>query len=505
MSLFSSRVRRDRTFFASTWAEPGIRRLRERVWREGGGRHTIDGIVQSGRVWVAEFDRPDLKPQSNYAAATEITGAEQLTIIDACLEAIRSCERFVLLDKGDYGTTLRAPAGGLSASSFLELELYQAVSLQKPTTLIALGDKGRMSALVRMLEAMMPGHADIVEVRDLSEAHDLILEVAMGGRRRAPGAAAGRRGTAALAEARHSNRLDSRLYEEPLFLDGRPAGDIPPAVDVDVAEKYLHDAEAQMATDRVLSRVWIAMRALMGAHFSETTDPRIVDLWDRALERWSYAAAWRGLHGHLMLGMLTASAAQAHLRMRLDRPLFERNEARAHDLHNDLASAYYSIAGRAPRNWRRAFFERAEWYVRLGFVERPRDEHWRLLPLRGSIERRLGRTSDARITFQEALRLAEAAGNSAGVALMKSELAETDVRSGRPRRARKLIEEALNILPDDCPPGERARVMRKAIYVNFIALRGLRARILAKQLVQHATTHQTFDQLNSFVRTLARF
>lgn len=497
-----NRSNKDCTFLASTWADVGMRQLRETVWRDGGGRNLADGSIRPGRVWVSEFDRPDLKP----GLGTGVTyGSEQLSIIDVCLDAIRSCDRFILLDTGDYGTTLHSPAGRSSASSFLELELFQAISLQKPTTLIVCGSTGRRSALVQLFQSMVPKGADIVEVRDLIEARAKIREISTGPRTPIPSSSARLWGNSVLADARHTDWNNGRLFEEPLFLAGLPAGDVSLDVDADLAEEYLVAAETQMATDRVLSRVWIAMRALMGTHFSETSDPRLAGLWDRALQRWSYAAAWRGLHGHLMLGMLTASASQAQLRLRLDWPLFDLDAGSMADLYNDLSSAHYSVAGLMTGRRRRFFYERAELYLKEGFKQRPESEHWRLLPQRGSVERRLGRTSESRETFREALEVAEAMGNGGTVALMKAELAQTDVRSGKIRRAFLLIEEALNEVPLDNPVGETARIMRKAVYINLMAGRILNARKIARKLVNSVEAGQAFDQIDRIVKALARF
>ena len=484
-----------RAFLASTWADDEIRRLREEVWTSSGGRTTDEGPVP-GAVWVAELNEPGLNPASGY---------DELTIADACLDAIEASERFVLLDDGTYGTSLRRPTGS-SASSFLELELFQAASLQKPITLVSIvGKADRSSPLARLLEGIAQGEADVRVARDMNEARQLILEATSV---KKPFAALGARARSrvawSLALDRHRDWKNRRLFEEPALLGGAPVGETTRVCDADIAEEYLDEADRQVGMNRVLSRTWIAMRAMMGEHFSHTTDPRFVSLWNRALVNWGRAAAWRGLHGHLLLGSLAAFGAQAAMGMRLGQAHYRRSEEGVHDTYGSLCSANYSVAGIMPRRKKRTFYERSAAYLEEGLRHRPQEDRSALLPLRGAIELRLLRPFAARDTFAEALALAEKSGNADHVGFLTTELGWAELCTGRPYLARRRIMQGMDMVADEINAGFRARMWRKSMYASIACLRIGEARDTASRIITEATATQSYDQIDRVVRLTAR-
>ncbi|WP_089886568.1 hypothetical protein [Citreimonas salinaria] len=433
----------------------------------------------------------------------EHRGKDDLEIIDACLDAFEASNRFVLLDNGQYGTRLELPIGS-SASSFLELELFQAATLCKPITLITVGQAAMTSSpLARFMRQVAQDEPDIRPARDLVHAETLILEAIFGSGSAASIDALGRnRAVQALATERHKDWKNERLFEEPILLKGMTAGDVDGQRDAEVAAWYLDRADEQTGMNYMLSRTWIAMRAMMLEHYSTTTDPKFVALWDRALANWSRAAAWRGLHGHLFLGSLAASGARAAMNQRLGLSQFVRADEGARDLYDALGSANYSIAGLLPRAMGRAFYERCAAYVRAGLEARGDDERESLLPLRGAVELRLGLRSEARQTPRDALRLADHGGDPNHIGFLTSELGWSELRRN-PWLARRHIAEGLGMLTSDCNRGFRCRMMRKLVYANIASFRWGEARVVAASLIAEATEAQAYDQIDQVIRFAA--
>ncbi|MEP2028225.1 MAG: hypothetical protein ABJI96_05895 [Paracoccaceae bacterium] len=100
----------------------------------------------------------------------------------------------------------------------------------------------------------------------------------------------------------------------------------------------------------------------MPTHYYDTRDPRALDLWSRALRCWSKASAWRGLHGHLLLGNVSALGSLAQVKIRSELPLYDPSSPQRGDLYDGLASVYYSISKRCPRRAKHAMLARSAAY-----------------------------------------------------------------------------------------------------------------------------------------------
>ncbi len=481
-----------RVFLASTWRDTGLQRLRQEVWQAG--QREIEGQRQPSRIWVAEFDAEELG---------RFDPRDDLMIVDACLDAIQSSDRFILLDNGGYGTRLGG-LRGTAASSFLELELYQAVTLQKPITVLALGASvAERSPLIALLNDFVGPASDIQIVSGLSEAKDCIFRICDDGKRGTSARRHDRRRAAlALAKRYYPNWRQRELFREPIFLQGAPVGDISDSRNADLAKQYLDDADRYLGMNRILSRTWIAMRLMMAEHFSETTDPRFTALWERALNNWNKAAAWRGLHGHLLLGSLAAASAQASMVQRLGGRLYDRDVDR--DLYSALASANYSIAGIMPHHLRRSFYRRAEAYVQEGWRKARASDRERLLPLRGAIELRLLRPWDAHRTFEEALRSEVRTGDADRIGFVMTELGWAKLWMANVSGARTMLDDGIGKLTESCGIGMRARMLRKSMYANLVGFRFDEARDRATKLIEEASSADAFDQIDRGARLLRR-
>lgn len=471
-----------RAFFASSWNTPELRALRKTIW----DRYKTD---QHEQVWVAEGIKPDLDPAS---------GADQLEIIDACLDAIEASREFLLLDTGDYGTYLNF-AGTPSESSFLELELFQATLLQKPIKYIYLGRSAGQSNLFALVSSLAP-NVSAIKVESLKEA-EYIISTHLDGNAKLPQTKNPERLTSALIQERHHDWSNASLFKEPQFLHGTICGPTTANTDLDVAEHYLELAAEHNETNRILSRTWIAIRTLMAIHYSDTRDPRPLVLWDRALRSWSKAAAWRGLHGHIWLGNVSALGSLAQVKMALNAPMFDPALPAQGDLYDGLASAYYSISKKCPRRIAPTMLARSEAYVEGGLRTRPPEERGSLLPIRGAINHRRRRYRAAARDFAEAYDLAAKTDKSPGhVGFLLTELGFAELFLLKPVLARQRIDEGLSMMtPDNSSPGYLVRALRKQAVASLACFDFAQARVSATQAYEIATKNQLHDQADRYV------
>lgn len=294
-----------KAFLASSWGNAPMRTLRARIWE----RYRND---ERGRVWVAEKVSPDLDPA---------IGASQLEIADACLDAIESASEFVLVDTGEYGTHL-SHHDAFSEVSFLEMELFQAATLEKPITIYFVGHQAQGSPLGRLATRLTP-NLRTYRLETVGEAEAAIVRQFDGEKAVSSRLGHSKTMIRVLVQTRHTDWKNQRLFEEPQFMNGHVCGPTLERANLDVASYYLDLAEQHSETNRVLNRTWIAMRTLMSAHYSDTMDNTAIELWDRALRTWSRATAWCGMHGHLWLGNVSVLGSLARLRLRVEKPLYD--------------------------------------------------------------------------------------------------------------------------------------------------------------------------------------
>lgn len=485
----ASLQKRHRFFLASSWNTPELRTLRKSLW----SAYNRD---ERGGIWIAESERPDLNPEE---------GIDQLEIIDICLDAIEATEAFFLLDTGEYGSHLHV-RGQPSELSFLELELFQAALLGKPIYYLLVGQAKRRTQLQGLVETLeRTVYVEYVRTLGDAEAHIRSVLDATETRSRRSANKVARRLSGTLIKQRHFDWSNQRLFSEPQFLHGTICGATRQSADLDVARHYLGLADEQSQTNRILSRTWIAMRALMFDHFSETKDPTIVELWDRALRTWSRAAAWRGLHGHLWLGNVAALGSLAALRLRSESPLYDPRTPNTGDLYDSLASVYYSISKRVPVGLKPAMLARSAAYVEEGLHSRDENLRGTLLPIRGSINHQRRRFLAAARDFSDALDLAVKQDASPDqIGFLMTELGFAELFLLKPKRARQRIEEGLRFMtPETSSPGFRVRALRKHIRASLACLDLVSARESATSALAVALEHRLYDQIDPLVLRLA--
>lgn len=447
---------------------------------------------------MAERDAQHLQPD---------LGIDQLEVIDACLDAIEASNQFIIIDTGEYGSHLHVK-GAPSESSFLELELFQAVLLSKPIHYVSVTNSLTVSPLLELLSALK-SDVELVSVSSLEAAETEVLkclDLNPSDRNHRVSKRAGKVLTDRLVTERHHDWSNRSLFVEPQFLHGTICGTTKTRPELDLAEHYLDLAEQQSQTNRILSRTWIAMRAMMSDHFSETDDPATVALWDRAFKAWSRASAWRGLHAHLWLGNVSALGSLAGLRQRIGVSLYEPSAPGIGDLYDNLASVYYSIAKGVSSRYATAMLKRSMAYVETGLNTRESEDRGSLLPIRGSINQRRRKFRASARDFAEALDLAvHQDANPGQIGFLLTELGFAEMFLLKIGQSRRRIEEGLALMTEETSsPGFRVRALRKHVRASLACFDVLSAKTSARLALQIAEDHGLHDQIDALVLKLTR-
>lgn len=475
-------------FLASAWDTEELKIFRESVYNS----------FKNGdneRIYVAECSDKENSPTR---------GKDQLEIVDACLEAIEHSTRFILLDVGSYGTHLGV-GNAVAVSSFLELELFQAILHRKPIYFIAVGsDETKLSALVsRFPDTQL----SLSRVASLEEGFDEISRIMDGKADIIFNRRLIQSFTGETALQRQKNWADNKLFSEPEMFDGTIVGKLDGAAfDAELVDYYLMLGEGETHTNRVLTRTWIAIRSLMRFHYTSTNDPVVISLWRRAFALWRRATSWRGLHGHIWLGNVSALGSHAHMLGRNDLPFFDESPTQFSDLYSDLCSAYYNVSKLVGRRLSGVMLTRSEAYLSAGLRSRPVERSSTLLPLKGALEMRRWRFRKAGSTFSQALSIAEEQGASVNeIGFLMTELGFVEALAGSPRLGRRRISEGLSLVDRETwNPGFLARAERKLAVTSLICLDPTAARDAVTRALDVAEENDMLDQIRAPMRWLAR-
>ncbi len=261
----------------------------------------------------------------------------------------------------------------------------------------------------------------------------------------------------------HSRSLLPRLIQGMYILRARNR--LPPSVcflnnewttaqnqpDLAVVASIMDDIQKRPNEEQRLSRLWIAMRELMAVHYSITSDPDVLRLWDGVLGNWTTAGAWYGLHGDTPLGCLAALNSQCMVRDRLIPTIKSKDEASQYGYPGGaLASAKYSIA-----RWlivssdKKARLDEALRDVQTA-LDAPSTDKSGLLAIRGSIRRSAGLISEAIEDYEEVVRLRSDGIHSPGqLGEAESELGYAYLSQLRFRRGLQFCEEGVRKMRSD--------------------------------------------------------
>lgn len=440
-------------------------------------------------VWVCEHPhcRPDLSPHR----------LEPLAIMDVLLERVRASHIYLLILGGErHGTPVQVGDRASSVSHF-EAELFQAALHGKPVELFVapgFAPGPRLARLLAILEWALPSTTWRMPMRDaeiISECRRLLSAVRPPHLR--PRSLDFGLRTRLVAKFHHERRTD-RATRAFLFLDGHfePRA---PRPDLGLIEQILRQVDDSSNQEQKLSRLWIALRELMGAPFEESRYAEFRALWNRALGQWESAAAWYGLHAHIFLGCRAAIGTAVRVRALLrEHP---PPGCHAHDFPDPapgLASATYSIAKLAPRGpIRRQLFAEALGYLAADSADAGRQSD--ILALRGSILLRTGRLAEAVTAYATCLRIRETLNWPAErIGDSMSELGFAHVLSGDVRRGLDLQQRGHDLLFGG-GVGFQIRAKKKLALTLLATGQFAEGWQLRQEARRLAVTHRMFDQL----------
>ena len=131
------------------------------------------------------------------------------------------------------------------------------------------------------------------------------------------------------------------------FLDGISLPHLSGHPDLDVVDRLLAaETEPNLLLSERMSRLWLAVQEMLPHREFLAKEPPLLERWLTALDRWSSAASWFGLHAHLLVSPLTTHAERAKLIVASRTPQFSIP-------YGPMASARYSIARREALGLRR--------------------------------------------------------------------------------------------------------------------------------------------------------
>jgi hypothetical protein len=258
----------------------GLEDLRHRIW-ELGQRNGIP-------LWLSDID-----------GKSRFAGKDLDYIQVACLKQVRSAAKFICLLDGSFGT-----AWNEGQISILELELAMAAFSKRDIWIYRLAPfdnpDPRIISLLSAIKVAFPAarfkgpltHEQVLDsiARLLDSVNSTPETLRVGplvqnfARVRSP------------TLNYHLNLRDVQ------FLNGTFAPLLDQLPDKDVVARLISQAEGENVIPEKLGRLWVAIRHLSAAPFSEGQFAEYLPLWERALSKWASASAWYGLHGHFFLG-----------------------------------------------------------------------------------------------------------------------------------------------------------------------------------------------------------
>jgi tetratricopeptide (TPR) repeat protein len=446
--------------------------LRSRLYRDAGASSLIyvDEAVQT---------RPSLATDS-------------LALADELLRRVRESKVFLCVLAGSsHGSRIPVESSS-TAVSFFELELFAAALQRKPIYALrheSFRPDRQMESAFKLLSFAFPEWRALRSLKDgelLQQARRIAeLSIAPPARRMLP---TFRPAVKRLAQVFYKARA-MRGVE---FLNGHTAEGYG-SHDISLARRLIAESARPSDNQARLTRLWLAIRELNTPQLAASPEPEQLEMLEQALEQWSGAGAWYGLHADMPLGCLAALNTVRRLR--------ERRAAmgalpRGMDVRpaGPLASAKYNAAKHllSIRDRRFRLLD-ALADVNEALHSETQDASG-LHAVRASINRRLGRVFDAVRDLEQSRQIRErrdASPHAFGDTYV--ELGFAYLHAFRIRKGQSFCEEGVDRLrASNAAPAELARGLRKlaiAYAVNGKAKSARSAleesRALARQVNAH--------------------
>lgn len=450
------------------------------------GHENLRGRVHAlgrgfGGVYVAEIDEP-------------VVSLDPLAHADRLLELVRQTPiMFCILGAPQLGTSIE-PA----RASFFELELFQACLIRRPVHVIQYEHFTPSAMLREVLSALRPTlrATEWSIVSDDTQALAAIRTV-LEGRARETTNLSPARGFASLVtncwkvRARTSELgagLTPVRWLNGVFLPGAAPNEA-------AIRELVRSAGSAATHERRLGRLWMALRELMAAPYTDPCFEAFLPSWSTVLSQWWASASWYGLHSHAFFGPLAAGKTVEEINSLLRRRPHGRNDPAAAHPAIGLASAHYSLAKvLADRSGRRWHFREAARQIDLGLADYRQDQST-LLMMRGSLLLRMHHPWRACEVYETALRLridGDAGRHRLGEAV--SELGFAYLMVGRLFKGRQMLEQGVQLLSDAPERGFLLRAQRKLAVAYTLTGRIQAASRLKSNIRREAARTTHFDQ-----------
>lgn len=475
--------------------------VRWNAWCEAGGR------VSS--LFVSEFAWPDVHTDTRSA----------LDVATLLLGQVRASQRFICLLMGDSSGSSIKPRETMLSTTFFELELFQAIVLDRPTYLLV-HNSFKPEALGPYLDVLGFGFPDwrsrIQSMIGDSETVAAIVRIARGEAaeewrvRRSLNAPSDFHNALFRSRDRFA-RGESSPQTHFLSLNHHAGTASSTGPNLDAISDLMHHRrsfEEEQNNDRRLAFSWLLTRELLTAplldHQSNVVqrDPAILTAWNVALKDWHGAASWNGLHSNIYLGTLPTLNTLDVVRQALRKDGSTGAAEQSTEFPGGAyCSSYYSLAKLLRGNDKRFALDLARKTLLMGRDEAAVASVPDNLALLGSIALEFGEPQQAVQHFERALDIKRGLNASPrAIGEVLCELAFARMFTGQTLRAIGESREGIDLMhmPDASGQyvidGFLVRALFKAAAIHFRAGRVLRGLQLYSEASGHARDKHLDDQ-----------
>ena len=310
-----------------------------------------------------------------------------LDIATLLLGQVRLSGAFICLLNGATAGAAMTPRDTELSTTFFELELFQAIVLDRPIYLLvhASFEPEALGRYLDLLEFGLPDWRDRAKTK-MGDAEVLraVSEILRGkGRQwrvqRRPNAASALHAGLFHARDRFArNESSPRIHF--LQLDRQTAASSAAEPNLSAISDLMRNRrpfEEEQNNDRRLAFSWLLARELMAAPLLNRQgeviqrDPVVLAAWNAALKDWHGAASWQGLHSNIHLGTLPALDTLDVVRQVLRRSGPEDAFGGSTEFPGgSYSSSYYSLAKRVRASDKRFVLDLAQRMLRMNVDEK---------------------------------------------------------------------------------------------------------------------------------------
>ncbi|GMT47133.1 MAG: hypothetical protein IEMM0007_0699 [bacterium] len=400
----------------------GLEELRSHIWEQG---------QKSGfPIWVSEFSLcQEFKSKS----------LDEIQVI--CLKQVRIASKFICVLDGSFGTTWNA-----EQVSILELEIATAAFSKRDIWIFLLSPFNnpdrRILSLLKSIRLACPV-ARIWESVTKDQLYAAIERIIEPVERQHETIGAGPL-VQDVARKRTPFLNFNLNLRDVQFLDGNFSPLLDTQPDKMGIKQLLIKAEEEDVIPAKMAKLWVVIRHLSTAPYTDQKYENFLPLWAQTLTHWSSASAWYSLHGHFYLGRLAAINTLFTIRSYM--PLQMKAEIGPPSIfanNGAVASEYYSIAKLVP-SWyvKQNLLRKALWNCNRALEASPGSDSSGLLDIRGHIKLAMLNPAGGIFDLKRALAIRLAKDQDPG------RVGESEMHLGRAYAACRLFRKAERLLED---------------------------------------------------------